>query len=489
MDVPEGDPRDLPLGEALLEQVLVDAGEVPVRVGAERRPVDEAVAGGLHEQEIARRPVRVRLARVEHEADDRREVGLGGVARVADQRLAAPVLIPRVERRRRRYAVGAVDGDAALPRHAFLDERTQHRGVAALARVLGAGVVRTDQGGGGAVVAGGDAAQALPVVERADDRGDGGPVVGRLVTRVGGQQGGRAVEVGVVEVEPVVYDADRHRAEPVGVLPGAIGADGLRPPVVAGGVVLDAAAVAPAVGVGARIRLAQQRPLDERHDDALGGGELLRHGGQVGEGGVADMDLHEVDAPFEVAHDGPPDAVGQREALARADAGLEVGDEGVVGVQSVLVGVVGDVLLREQVGEPAVLPHGDPVGEGVGHPDHRGEGAESQRPRPDDRGERDAGAGAGADEEVESTAATAARHEIPLVYMMQLTRDHCRAGAGALPRANRRLAVQGEPAAEDGRAGAGEGWPRHGRPGGGPAELETDALHNLTMLKCPRFRR
>lgn len=335
MDVPEGDPRDLPLGEALLEQVLVDAGEVPVRVGAERRPVDEAVAGGLHEQEVARRPVRARLARVEHEADDRREVGLGGVARVADQRLAAPVLIPRVERRRRRHAVGAVDGDAALPRHAFLDERAQHRGVAALARVLGAGVIRADQGGGGAVVAGGDAAQALPVVERADDRGDGGPVVGRLVARVGGRQGGRAVEVGVVEVEPVVDDADRHRGEPVGVLPGAVGADGLRPPVVAGGVVLDAAAVAPAVGVGARIRLAQQRPLDERHDDALGGGELLLHG--------------------------------------------------------------------------------DPVGEGGGHPDHRGEGAEAQCPGRGDRDERDAGAGAGADEEVESAAATAARHEIPLV--------------------------------------------------------------------------
>ena len=125
------------------------------------------------------------------------------------------------------------------------------------------------------------------------------------------------------------------------------------------------------------------------------------------------MDLHEVDAAFEVAHDGPPDAVGQREALARADAGLEEGDEGVVGVQRVLVGVVGDVLLREQVGEPAVLLHGDPVGEGGGHPDHRGEGAEAQRPGRGDRDERDAGAGAGADEEVESTAATAARHEIP----------------------------------------------------------------------------
>lgn len=74
-------------------------------------------------------------------------------------------------------------------------------------------------------------------------------------------------------------------------------------------------------------------------------------------------------------------------------------------------------------------------------------------------------------------------------HMMQLTRDHCMAGAGELPRANRRQAAQGEPAAGDGRAGAGEGWPRHGRPGRGPAELETDALHNLTMLKCPRFRR
>lgn len=91
MDVPEGDPRDLPLGEALLEQVLVDTGEAPVRVGAERRPVDEAVAGGLHEQEIAPRPVRARLARVEHMMQLTRDhcmAGAGALPR-ANRRLAA----------------------------------------------------------------------------------------------------------------------------------------------------------------------------------------------------------------------------------------------------------------------------------------------------------------------------------------------------------------------------------------------------------------
>ena len=173
------------------------------------------------------------------------------------------------------------------------------------------------------------------------------------------------------------------------------------------------------------------------------------------------MDLYEVDAPFEVAHDGPPDAVGQREALARADAGFEVGDEGVVGVQRVFVGVVGDVLLREQVGEPAVLPHGDPVGEGCGHPDHRGEGAESQRPRPDDRGERDAGAGAGADEEVESTAATAARHELPpCIYDAADTRP-LYGGRGRAPAR--------EPAAGGARRTGGGGWARRSREGVAPS--------------------
>lgn len=101
MDVPEGDPRDLPLGEALLEQVLVDTGEVPVRVGAERRPVDEAVAGGLHEQEIAPRPVRARLACVAHMMQLTRDHCMAGAG-----------ALPRANRRR---GMGAPEPGGAAP--------------------------------------------------------------------------------------------------------------------------------------------------------------------------------------------------------------------------------------------------------------------------------------------------------------------------------------------------------------------------------------